>query len=146
MLYDELKRKYADLLHMWNLLEARAQVTKLLSAPADSHRGVEFLTECQQCKKSVFGSAACSSCKRLTLRCAVCRILVRGKCHKVACKSAGASLRRLLVLNVNEMGATPFLPKKLAKLRNSEEKFCGSEISNTSSEMAKILTLTNTIS
>lgn len=78
ILYDEFKKKYADILHRWNLLEPRAQVTKFLTTTMDPHRTVEFLTECQTCKKPIIGPSYCTSCKKVTLRCAVCRILVRG--------------------------------------------------------------------
>ncbi|KAL0274103.1 UNVERIFIED_CONTAM: hypothetical protein PYX00_006613 [Menopon gallinae] len=78
IMYEELKKKYADILHRWNLLENRVQVTKLLSTAADCSRVMEFSSECNQCKKRIAGTAYCPSCKRILLRCALCRILVRG--------------------------------------------------------------------
>ena len=77
-IYDELKRHYADILHRWNLLESRTQVGKFLQHPKDSIKLMEFLMECQQCKKPITRPPYCSSCKKIVLRCSVCRILVRG--------------------------------------------------------------------
>ncbi|KAK6632142.1 hypothetical protein RUM44_007172 [Polyplax serrata] len=77
-LYDEFKKKYADILHRWNLLEVRTQVAKFFNAPRDSSRVMEFLIECQQCRKPIFRPPYCSNCRKIVLRCSLCRILVRG--------------------------------------------------------------------
>ncbi|KAK7790146.1 hypothetical protein R5R35_009355 [Gryllus longicercus] len=76
-LYDSYKKAYAEILYRWNLLDARAQVLKYLSSAPETHRGVEFLTECRFCCKQVRG-ASCPFCKRLSLQCAICHVSVRG--------------------------------------------------------------------
>ncbi|XP_076242534.1 WD repeat domain 59 isoform X2 [Calliopsis andreniformis] len=77
-LYDGYKKAYAEVLHRWRLLDARAQVLKHVSTtPLDTHRGVEFQSECQMCCK-VNKGPQCTSCKRLALECVICHISVRG--------------------------------------------------------------------
>jgi len=75
---EELKRRYADILHMWGLLDVRTSVMKLLAAPQPQHSGLEILLDCQNCGRPVIGSAFCHSCLKFALRCSVCRVLVRG--------------------------------------------------------------------
>ncbi|XP_071448176.1 GATOR2 complex protein WDR59 isoform X2 [Hetaerina americana] len=77
LLYDEYKNEYSEILNRWHLLEARAQVLKYVSVPLEPHRGVEFLTDCQHCSRSVRG-AHCSYCKRLSLLCVICHVSVKG--------------------------------------------------------------------
>ncbi|XP_046386654.1 GATOR complex protein WDR59 isoform X2 [Ischnura elegans] len=77
LLYDEYKNEYSEILNRWHLLESRAQVLKYVSVPLEPHRGVEFLTDCQHCSRSVRG-AHCSYCKRLSLLCVICHVSVRG--------------------------------------------------------------------
>ncbi|XP_034236039.1 GATOR complex protein WDR59 isoform X2 [Thrips palmi] len=74
-LYDEYKRIYADVLHRWGLLGARAKVMKYMSATPEVHRGVEFVTVCCSGQNN---SATCGECKRLSLQCVICHISVRG--------------------------------------------------------------------
>ncbi|XP_050579579.1 GATOR complex protein WDR59 isoform X2 [Bombus affinis] len=77
-LYDGYKKAYAEVLHRWRLLDARAQVLKHVSTtPLDTHKGVEFQSECQLCGK-VSRGPQCISCKRLALECVICHISVRG--------------------------------------------------------------------
>ncbi|KAJ1524264.1 hypothetical protein ONE63_010778 [Megalurothrips usitatus] len=76
-LYDEYKRVYADVLHRWGLLDARAQVMKYMSSGPEVHRGVEFVAECQHCCVTS-SRASCVDCKRLSLQCVICHISVRG--------------------------------------------------------------------
>nr|CAD7194661.1 unnamed protein product [Timema douglasi] len=75
-LYDTYKKVYAEILHSWDLLNARAQVLKYLSTTPPPHVGVEFCSECQHCSKPVRG-ASCNSCKKLILQCAICHLSVR---------------------------------------------------------------------
>lgn len=75
--YDAYKKAYAEILHRWNLLDARTQVLKYLSSAPELHKGVEFVTECKQCNKQVRG-ASCLFCKRLSLQCIICHVSVRG--------------------------------------------------------------------
>ncbi|XP_076291004.1 WD repeat domain 59 isoform X3 [Lasioglossum baleicum] len=77
-LYDGYKKAYAEVLHRWRLLDARAQVLKHVSTtPLDTHKGVEFQSECQLCSK-VSRGPQCVNCKRLALECVICHISVRG--------------------------------------------------------------------
>ncbi|XP_076222881.1 WD repeat domain 59 isoform X2 [Nomia melanderi] len=77
-LYDGYKKSYAEVLHRWRLLDARAQVLKHVSTtPLDTHKGVEFQSECQLCTK-VSRGPQCINCKRLALECVICHISVRG--------------------------------------------------------------------
>ncbi|OAD54322.1 WD repeat-containing protein 59 [Eufriesea mexicana] len=77
-LYDGYKKAYAEVLHRWRLLDARAQVLKHVSTtPLDTHKGVEFQSECQLCGK-VSRGPQCINCKRLALECVICHISVRG--------------------------------------------------------------------
>ncbi|XP_076764679.1 WD repeat domain 59 isoform X1 [Xylocopa sonorina] len=77
-LYDGYKKAYAEVLHRWRLLDARAQVLKHVSTtPLDIHKGVEFQSECQLCGK-VSRGPQCINCKRLALECVICHISVRG--------------------------------------------------------------------
>ncbi|KAJ9579708.1 hypothetical protein L9F63_004634, partial [Diploptera punctata] len=77
LLYDIYKKAYAEVLHRWNLLDARAQVLKYMSTPGEPHRGVEFCTECQYCNKQIRGPS-CVYCKRLALQCCICHVSVKG--------------------------------------------------------------------
>ena len=77
-LYDVYKKAYAEVLHRWRLLDERAQVLKhVFTTSYDTHKSIEFQSECHSCKKSSKGPQ-CSMCKRLTFQCAVCHISVRG--------------------------------------------------------------------
>ncbi|XP_058792882.1 GATOR complex protein WDR59 isoform X2 [Phymastichus coffea] len=77
-LYDTYKKAYAEVLHRWRLLDARAQVLKHVNSTSfDNHKSIEFQSECHACNKSSKGPQ-CSTCKRLTFQCAVCHISVRG--------------------------------------------------------------------
>ncbi|XP_012270221.1 GATOR complex protein WDR59 [Orussus abietinus] len=77
-LYDGYKKAYAEVLHRWQLLDARAQILKHLSiAPIDAHKGVEFQSECHSCIKASRGPQ-CNNCKRLAFNCVICHISVRG--------------------------------------------------------------------
>lgn len=76
-LYDEYRRAYADILHRWNFLDARAQVMKFISGNAETHSGIEFKTDCQHCRLPV-QDASCSSCKKPSMQCVICHIAVRG--------------------------------------------------------------------
>ena len=79
ILYDSYKKAYAENLHRWRLLDARAQVLKHVSAiHHDTHNDVEFQSECHSCGKSSKGPQ-CASCKRLTFKCVICHISVRGE-------------------------------------------------------------------
>ncbi|GFG32156.1 hypothetical protein Cfor_09334, partial [Coptotermes formosanus] len=90
-LYDTYKKAYSEILHRWNLLDARAQVLKYMSTPAEVHRGVEFYSECQNCNNKVRG-ASCLMCKRLVLQCSVCNLSVRGLSNFcLACGHGGHS-------------------------------------------------------
>lgn len=79
LLYDNYKKTYAEVLHRWQLLDARAQVLKHVSSTHfDTHKDVEFQSECHLCKKTSRGPQ-CASCKRLAFQCVICHISVRGE-------------------------------------------------------------------
>ncbi|XP_043285500.1 GATOR complex protein WDR59 isoform X2 [Venturia canescens] len=78
ILYDSYKKAYAEVLHRWRLLDARAQVLKHVSVTHhDNYKDVEFQSECHICDK-VSRGPQCSNCKRLTFQCVICHISVRG--------------------------------------------------------------------
>ncbi|XP_015109430.1 GATOR complex protein WDR59 isoform X1 [Diachasma alloeum] len=78
LLYDCYKKAYAEVLHRWRLLDARAQVLKHVSlSHIDTNKDVEFQSECHLCTKTSRGPQ-CSHCKRLTFQCVICHISVRG--------------------------------------------------------------------
>lgn len=77
-IYDCYKKAYAEVLHRWNLLDARAQVLKHVSLfTIETQKEVEFQSECNVCMKSSRGPQ-CSNCKRLAFQCVICHISVRG--------------------------------------------------------------------
>lgn len=103
--FDNYKTVYADVLYRWNLLEQRAQVLKTVSASTKKHTGIgkiyflksnslfaelilhqilymililEFLTECQHCKKDGT-SVQCQSCKKFSFVCVICCVAVKGQ-------------------------------------------------------------------
>ncbi|XP_036149984.1 GATOR complex protein WDR59 isoform X3 [Monomorium pharaonis] len=77
-LYDGYKKAYAEVLHRWELLEARAQVLKHLSASSfDVQKDVELQNECRICGK-ISPGPQCANCKGLSFQCIVCHVTVRG--------------------------------------------------------------------
>ncbi|XP_025832716.1 GATOR complex protein WDR59 isoform X2 [Agrilus planipennis] len=75
--FEYYKLAYAEMLHRWGLLYNRAEVLKFLCTPAEAHKGVEFLIDCQHCLKPVKNNA-CPNCKKLAFNCVICHISVRG--------------------------------------------------------------------
>ncbi|XP_075212964.1 WD repeat domain 59 [Lycorma delicatula] len=91
-LYDEYKRAYAEILHRWHLLDARAQIMKYISSNQETHKGLEFRIECLSCESTVQQDAYCSTCKKPCLRCVVCHIPVKGSANFcIACGHGGHS-------------------------------------------------------
>ena len=88
--YDTLKKSYADILYCYGLLSHRAQVLKYLSVPPTPIcSGVEFVTECQICRKTTRGPA-CLHCKKYLLTCSLCQLPVRGAANAcLACAHGG---------------------------------------------------------
>ncbi|CRK93507.1 CLUMA_CG007043, isoform A [Clunio marinus] len=85
--YDTLKKSYADILYCFGLLPQRAQVLKYLSVPPSTFcSGVEYVTECQTCRKTTRGPS-CLHCKKYLLYCSLCQLPVRGAAN--ACLSCG---------------------------------------------------------
>ncbi|KAL1124371.1 hypothetical protein AAG570_001000 [Ranatra chinensis] len=76
-LYEQYKLSYAEILHRWRLLDARAQVMKYVMYSHEPHRGVELVTECPTCKKSC-REPQCSNCKKLTFQCIICHTSIKG--------------------------------------------------------------------
>lgn len=72
------KHIYADILYLWQLLSVRALVMKSVkSANTEPHKGMEFKSECGQCKTSTFGKI-CLMCKLPTMYCVICRLSGKG--------------------------------------------------------------------
>lgn len=91
-LYDEYKRAYAEILHRWYLLDARAQVMKYISGSQETHRGLEFRIECPTCESTVQQDAYCSTCKKPCLKCVLCHIPVKGSANFcIVCGHGGHS-------------------------------------------------------
>lgn len=92
--YDNLRKSYADLLYCYGLLTQRAQVLKYLSIPPTPlQSGVEFVTECQSCRKTTRGPS-CLHCKKYLLYCSLCQLPVRGAANAcLACGHAGHTVR-----------------------------------------------------
>ncbi|XP_034942224.1 GATOR complex protein WDR59 isoform X2 [Chelonus insularis] len=87
LLYDNYKKAYAEVLHRWKLLDARAQILKHVSVThLDIQKDVEFQSECHICMK-VNRGPQCTSCKRLAFQCVICHISVRG--HSTFCIVCG---------------------------------------------------------
>jgi hypothetical protein len=87
---DSLKKSYADILYCFGLLSQRAQVLKYLSIPPAFNgvesNGVEFVTECQSCRKTTRGPS-CLHCKTYLFNCSLCQLPVRGSAN--ACLICG---------------------------------------------------------
>lgn len=100
--YDNLKKAYADLLYCYNLLPQRAHMLKFLSfPPAPYGNGVEFITECQNCRRTTRG-AACMHCRKYLLSCSICQLPVRGASNAcLACGHGGHTVRHCIVFNEN---------------------------------------------
>ncbi|XKL68648.1 hypothetical protein PGB90_006417 [Kerria lacca] len=78
LLFDRVQKAYADILYRWQLLSVRALVMKSVkSANTEPHKGMEFKSECGQCKTSTFGKM-CLMCKLPTMYCVICRLSVKG--------------------------------------------------------------------
>ncbi|KAG5668330.1 hypothetical protein PVAND_016273 [Polypedilum vanderplanki] len=78
--YDNLKKFYADILYCYNLLPARALILKFVSSPAAFSSTVEFVTECQICKKTS-KSPSCLHCKKFLLYCSYCQLPIKGSAN-----------------------------------------------------------------
>ncbi|XP_072391428.1 GATOR2 complex protein WDR59 isoform X1 [Diabrotica undecimpunctata] len=84
--YEYYKLAYAETLHRWQLMYNRIEVLKYMCTSPESHKGVEFVSDCKDCLKPARFSN-CKSCKKLTLKCTVCHISVRGSAN--ACVLCG---------------------------------------------------------
>ncbi|KAL3280859.1 hypothetical protein HHI36_004087 [Cryptolaemus montrouzieri] len=102
-IYEYYKLAYAETLYRWGLLYNRAEVLKYLSTSQETHKGVEFLSECKHCMKSTRASN-CSSCRRLTLNCTICHISVRGSANCcIVCGHGGHTTHLLQWFKDNEV-------------------------------------------
>lgn len=83
--FHRYKLAYAEVLHRWGLLYARANLLKYARAvtggTTDDQRGVQFVTECGECSRACQRGARCPTCRRLAFTCAVCRVSVRGSAN-----------------------------------------------------------------
>lgn len=85
-LHDCYKRVYAEMLYRWNLLVPYTKVLKYISVNNETHRDVEFVGECQSCAK-ITKAAVCKDCHRPLIKCALCRLPVKGLAN--ACLNCG---------------------------------------------------------
>nr|CAH7717717.1 unnamed protein product [Callosobruchus chinensis] len=82
-LYQYYKMAYAETLHRWGLIYNRTEVLKYTHRVPETHKGVEFVSECTYCERQV-KQYGCVFCKRLALHCAVCGDSVRGLANSCA--------------------------------------------------------------
>uniref|UniRef100_A0A0V0G8I0 Putative conserved wd40 repeat-containing protein n=1 Tax=Triatoma dimidiata TaxID=72491 RepID=A0A0V0G8I0_TRIDM len=94
-LYDEYKRAYAEILHRWHLLDARAQVMKYVPCNSEVHQGIELEAECPYCKQ-IISEPYCINCKYPMLLCIVCHTAVRGGANVCLVCGHGGHTRHLL--------------------------------------------------
>ncbi|XP_020283818.1 WD repeat-containing protein 59 isoform X2 [Pseudomyrmex gracilis] len=93
--YDGYKKAYAEALHRWELLDARAQVLKHLSAsPFDVQKSADLQCECRSCGKISQGPQ-CSNCKGLSFQCIVCHVTVRGASNSCMFCGHGGHIQHL---------------------------------------------------
>lgn len=85
-LYEYYKLAYAETLYRWGLIYNRTEVFKYMCSVPEQHKGVEFISDCKDCLKPS-RNRLCSSCKKLTLKCILCDISVRGSAN--CCISCG---------------------------------------------------------
>ncbi|XP_071498660.1 GATOR2 complex protein WDR59-like [Diadema antillarum] len=90
---DKFKRKYADILYKWNLLEARAEILNYVAypqKPPDSRLEYSnFLAECRRCHKRS-STIQCRVCAKYALECSICHVAVRGlSTFCIACGHGG---------------------------------------------------------
>ncbi|XP_051920171.1 GATOR complex protein WDR59 isoform X2 [Hippocampus zosterae] len=84
--FDDFKKCYAEILYRWDLRDKRADVLKFASRPAEPQQGVELRVLCCHCGSPSHGTQ-CAACRRLSFRCVVCHVSVRGSSH--FCLSCG---------------------------------------------------------
>lgn len=81
LLYECVKLLYCDLLMRWGLLDKRVNVMKYVmddfSQNAFLEKSIELTNYCQNCKKPV-QSTQCDDCKKISLKCSLCSVSVRG--------------------------------------------------------------------
>ena len=77
-LYESLRLVYANILSNWGLLQQRASLLKFSSAKSKVVCGLELCADCPSCAAPAVSSASCYRCGALVMKCAVCRLPVRG--------------------------------------------------------------------
>ncbi|XP_014256669.1 GATOR complex protein WDR59 isoform X2 [Cimex lectularius] len=93
--YEQYKKAYAEILHRWCLLDARAQVMKYLKCDLDVHRGLELVAQCLNCKV-LTRDAYCTTCKNPALQCIICHTSVRGGANVCLICGHGGHTRHLM--------------------------------------------------
>ena len=77
-LYDVVIEAYAALLYRWKMLRQHAEVLKSLSQPRSQDKYVMTVSvPCTSCGRFMRGHA-CTRCRCVPVRCAVCRLPCRG--------------------------------------------------------------------
>lgn len=94
-LHEYYKLNYAETLYRWGLIYNKTEVLKYMTKKQNNHKGVEFLSECKNCIK-LAKHASCSCCKRLTLKCVICHISVKGSSNCCAICGHGGHTRCMM--------------------------------------------------
>ena len=77
--YDCYMKVYSDLLYTWRMLIPRAELAKCLNGSEVESQRLGLAISCIQCGAASSGpSCSSSSCRALTLTCALCRLSCRG--------------------------------------------------------------------
>lgn len=75
--YDKYRMTYAAILYRWNLTAQRTEVLKFVENGEEPPGGIYISLECSECKRSQ-RQPFCPGCKKIIVKCSVCRIGVRG--------------------------------------------------------------------
>ena len=88
--YDYYKKIYADIFYRWKLIENRALILKTVQSEKEDYSFIApFQADCcgQLCTELV-----CGQCQRISLRCIICSLPVRGSAnHCLKCGHGGHS-------------------------------------------------------
>ncbi|KAM9765615.1 GATOR2 complex protein WDR59 isoform 2-T2 [Menidia menidia] len=84
--FDDFRKSYGEILYRWGLRDKRADVLKFACCPPEPHRGIDFSVYCCHCGSQA-GGLQCGVCRRLSFRCSVCHVAVRGSSN--CCLSCG---------------------------------------------------------
>ncbi|CAH1389415.1 unnamed protein product [Nezara viridula] len=100
--YEEYKKAYAEILHQWYLLEARAQVMKYIAHSDEKHSGLELKAECPSCKKHSI-EPYCTVCQIPVLQCVICHTSVKGGANSCLVCGHGGHTQHMMQWFANNM-------------------------------------------